>query len=192
MAEQKTVALLDLYHNAGGVINLLPKLVRGYMPEILYKLTEVSALSFLYIFLFGMMVYFFRDRFLPVFRRWKWLFIVIYTIWGFMPGKITGIFEGVRYNLVTTMLLMCAVFSVGFGFGKHRFKTDYSYAFYLWHMVVINFIYHHFIKSLGVNLEMFGVMLFVIVVISVIAYASVQFVDKRLCVALQKRLLKFF
>lgn len=176
----------------GGVLSLLIKMNEGMLPELVNKLFEVCILPFLYIFLFGMMVYFFRDRFLPVFCRFRWLFIAIYVVWSLLPGNITGVFEGVRYNIVTTLLLMCAVFSVGYGFGKHRLKTDYSYAFYLWHMVVINFFYHRFFQSFGTAPEMAGWMAVQLAITGALAWLSVQLVDKRLCRKLQSALLQRF
>lgn len=180
---------IEIIFISGGV-SLLIEFFRGYIPPIIYKICKVSILPFLYIFLFGMMVYFFRQRFLPVFHSLKWVFITVYILWSMLPEKYIDVFQGVRYNFVTTLLLLCAVFSIGYGFGKHRFKTDYSYAFYLWHIVVINFVYHHLVKKLGVNFAMLGWMTVEIFVIGLIAWGTVQLIDKRLCPVLQDKLLK--
>lgn len=68
----------------------------------------------------------------------KWLFLVVYIIWQYLvPHEITGIFNGIRYNIVTTLLMI--IFVTGFGFSyKYHIKEDFSYSFYLYHMVVIN------------------------------------------------------
>ena len=136
------------------------------------------------------MTYCHKDRLIACFVRWRWGILVLYLVWSFLPVSVTGLFEGVRYNIVTTTLWMMLVMGMGFGWGKHRLKREHSYGFYLYHMVVINFV-------IGVlNIERFasveeGVWVFVLVTgaIMVMGLLSEYFVEYRISKALEKRML---
>lgn len=156
-------------------------------PEIIYKLLSVSILPFLYIFLFGMMVYYKRDIIIPNLSKYCFPIVILYIVWNFLPSHLTVMFEGMRYNVITTFLLMVALFALAYSGKGKRLKVDYSYAFYLYHMVVLNAIHHFYIGRLENNL--FAVMMFLITTIltSVFAFLSVHIVDKKLSFPLEKR-----
>lgn len=161
------------------------------VPEIIWKLYAVEIIPFLYIFLFGMMLYYYRSQLIPVLAKYWYLFCLAYFVWeAFIPSSVTVFFEGVLYNIVTTVLLMLMIGSIGFAFGKYRFKADYSYSFYLYHMVVINIVYHLFLQEF-LSLGQFVVTLIVtIIVIAILTYLSYQFVECKLGDFLQKKLLQ--
>ncbi|WP_162011061.1 acyltransferase family protein [Streptococcus sp. S784/96/1] len=147
---------------------------------IIFKLLSVSLIPFFYIFLFGMMLYYFKDRLIPLILRYKWWIVSLYIIWSLLPTSIRFVFSGVRYNVVSTLLLLITLIVVGYGFGKHRLKTDYSYAFYLYHMVVINFVKDRFHPTIDTGVEAVLIFLLIVLVTSVLSYGSVQLLDKRL------------
>lgn len=128
--------LLSLW---GGVLfDLIAERLAGYYPGIVYKLLECNALTFIWIFAFGISIYYSSEIVIRKLVDLRWLFLVIYIIWQyFIPDDITGLFNGIRYNIVTTSLML--FFVTGFGFSyRYRVKEDFSYSFYLYHMVVIN------------------------------------------------------
>lgn len=159
------------------------------IPDIIYKIIMVVIVPYMYIFLFGMMVYYHKDKIIPFLAN-KWILISgIYITWSFMPNNITKYFQGVRYNIITTLLLMCLVISLGYAFGKHRSKNDYTYGFYLYHMVVINFIYHMFIKKIDQTWMFIILLIISSLVIFTMGFLSQKFVDKKISNSLQRKVL---
>lgn len=176
-------------NRGGALLSLLLEKYKMLYPEILYKLLIVSIIPFLYIFLFGMMAYYFRDSIVTFLEGHTGVITFIYIIWFFIPERWTGMFQGPRYNVVTTLLLICAVLAIGFHFGRHRFKTDYSYAFYLYHMVVINVIRHMWIEKITSVIEFVIVFLVAILLTVFLGWLSVSQVDKKIGAKWQKNLL---
>ena len=131
------------------VVNLALEKTKNYIPELVYKLLQCNLIPFIWIFLIGMCVYYNRDKLIGFFVKTKWIFILIYIIWQYvMPKEMIRLFEGIRYNLVTTLLMLGMI--IGIGFSKsYRLKHDYSYSFYLYHMVTINLIIHHFCNKIS-------------------------------------------
>lgn len=162
------------------------------IPASIYKLLMVVIIPYLYIFLFGMMVYYHKDKIIPFLTRYWGILAIIYLIWNFVPNSVLKYLEGVRYNVVTTILLMCLVIAVGFAFGRHRFKTDYSYGFYLYHMVVINFIYHMFVQKIDSVWLLIPLLILSSVIIWLLGALSQKFVDRKIGTYWQKRVLHRF
>lgn len=157
---------------------------------IVYKLLMVSVIPFLYIFLFGMMMYYFKDRLIPILIKFFWPTVVIYCIWMNLPPSIVVWTNGVRYNIVTSVILMCMVIGIAYRFGKHRVKTDYSYSFYLYHMVVINMTYHLIMKDFSSIIVAVVAFLIQFVIILILAYVSVNVIDKKINVPLERKIIK--
>lgn len=151
----------------------------------------VSVIPFLYIFLFGMMVYYFRERIIPILTRFLWPVVVVYCVWMNLPSSMTGWASGVRYNVITSLLLMCVIMGFGYNFGKHRMKTDYSYSFYLYHMVVINVIYHMIVQNFSSILTAVVVLVIQVIIILILAYMSVNGIDKKISIPLERKVMKF-
>lgn len=150
----------------------------------------VSVIPFLYIFLFGMMMYYFKDRLIPILIKFFWPTVVIYCIWMNLPPSIVVWTNGVRYNIVTSVILMCMVIGIAYRFGKHRVKTDYSYSFYLYHMVVINMTYHLIMKDFSSIIVAVVAFLIQFVIILILAYVSVNVIDKKINVPLERKIIK--
>lgn len=177
---------------AFAMLSLVLQYLSPYMPETLFKLIMVVIIPFMYIFLFGMMVYYHREKLVPFFKKYVFLFGAVYLVWSLLPDGITKYFEGVRYNVVTTILLMCLVISLGFALGSHRMKTDYTYGFYLYHMVVINVVYHVFVKKIESPLLFIGLLVLTSVIIFGLGFLSTQIVDKKIANPLMKKTLSRF
>lgn len=109
------------------------------MPEILYKLVGVSVFPYLYFLVFGMAAWRFRERLIPALEKFRWHFAVAYVLWKLFENN-TGAarwLDGINYNAVTTLLLACVI--IGFAFRRQwRCPADYTYGFYLYHVVFLN------------------------------------------------------
>ncbi len=161
-----------------------------YIPLVIYKLLYVSLLPFLYIFLFGMMTYYFKDLIIPFLVKNIWTLVIMYVIWINLPADFISLFNGMRYNVITTLLLMCNLVAIGYKFGSIRSKVDYSYSFYLYHMVVINFIFHMFIKDINNTWDAIWIFLVSFFITSILAWLSVKLIDQKLALPLEKRLMQ--
>lgn len=150
------------------------------LPGIIDKLLKVSIIPFIYIFLFGMMCFYYKNKIVPYLAD-KWFPIsMIYVVWSLLPSQIADfVGGGVRYNVITTILLMLLVMSVGYRLGKHRVKYEISYHFYLYHMVVINFIVYNVTdKAIGIGqfIELFAVSFFLTVILAILSYRVANYI----------------
>lgn len=161
---------------------------RGAYSTIVYKLLMVNILPFLWIFLSGMSVYYFRDKLVPMIVRLRLPIVIAYASWQLLAPKVVfGLFQGVRYNIVTTCLLILALVAIGFSWSR-RMGQDYSYSFYLYHMVTMNYAIERFgpcLETLRVGVTMLCCIFCVTVVFAVVSH---RLVGVRLVAALEKRL----
>ena len=175
------------------MVSLISAKLQGLFPEIIWKLYAVEIIPFLYIFMFGMAMYYHRHRMIPVLKRYWYLFCVIYIAWEiFVPSSVKAVFDGVLYNVVTTVFLSLMIGAIGFAFGRHRLKADYSYSFYLYHMVVINIIYHLFIQRITSVFSLLGILSLSTVLVVLLAVLSQKLIEQKTGNLLQKQLLKRF
>ena len=108
----------------------------GRIPEILWKLLGVTVIPYLYFLVFGMMLWYHRDQIIPRAERYRWLLLAVYVMWKLAENNLNfpHVLDGVLYNTVATLLM--ALLVSGFGFRRRiRFSADYTYGFYLYHMV---------------------------------------------------------
>lgn len=179
-----------------GVVILISMLIdlaleksKGLYPEILYKLLQCNLVPFIWIFLIGMCMYYNRERILPFIVRFKWGFIIAYLVWQYViPGSIVKTFGGIRYNIITTVLMLLMIIGIGFSFTK-RFRQDYSYSFYLYHMVVINFVINNLLKGFASVGQFLITLICSFIAIGILAVLSHRYVAGSLTRRIENRLL---
>ena len=170
-------------------IDLLLEKGKSFFPEIVYKLLQCNLLPFVWIFLVGMYVYYNRDRVIPILVKYKWGFAVAYLTWQyFVPESVIKIFGGIRYNLITTLLMLLSISGIGFSFHK-RLKQDYSYSFYLYHMVVINYIYNNICREFNSSGQFILSLMISVLVIGLLAILSHRYIAESLTSKIEKKLL---
>lgn len=171
------------------ILDLVLEKGKGLYPEIVYKLLQCNLAPFLWIFLIGMCVYYNRDRIIPIIVKVKWVLVAAYLIWQyFVPIKIVNVFDGIRYNLITTLLMLLMLTGIGFSF-KKRLSQDYSYSFYLYHMVVINFIINNVCKEFHSTGQFIVFLMTSIIAIGILAVLSHRYVAGSVTSIIEKRLL---
>lgn len=155
----------------------------------IYKLLQCSIVPFLWIFLAGMFIYRYGDVVIPKLVRLRTAFLALYIAWQYaVPAQIRQLFEGIRYNIVTTTLLICVVASIGFS-TRYRMKREWSYSFYLYHIVVINALIQTFAPSLSGIFDVFRWFLLTALCTCVCAILSHYLVAVKLTGVLEFRLI---
>lgn len=111
----------------------------GKIPEIIWKLLGVTVFPYLYFLLFGMMLWYFRNSIIPKAETYRFHFLAAYIAWKLIEivFSFPHLLDGILYNTITTLLIGCIISAFGFR-KKVRFKRDYTYGFYLYHVVFIN------------------------------------------------------
>lgn len=161
--------------------------ISSYYPVLIYKLLYVNLFPFIWIFLIGMCIYYYRGKLVPALVTKKYYLLILYFIWQYaVPGELISIFDGIRYNLVTTCIMLLMFTGIGFSY-NWRSKQDYSYSFYLYHMVVINFIINNIGKSFT-NVEYVLMYMSSIVVIGILAVISRRYIAGSLTKKFEERL----
>ena len=123
----------------GGIAcNVIFAWLRPYLPSMVFKLLNVTFIPYLYIYLIGMFVYTFRQELIPKLNGLFWPLLMTYIAWSFANGMFFKFNTGHYVNIVSGVLICLLTLSGGYYFGKHRFKYDFSYSIYLYHMIVIN------------------------------------------------------
>lgn len=111
---------------------------KQFMPDMVYKLINVTFVPYAYIYLIGMYVYTFRDEIIPKLKKGFYCLLGGYIAWCFINRSFLHFSFGHYCNIVTGVFVCVLTLSAGYYLGNHKFKKDYSYSIYLYHMVVIN------------------------------------------------------
>lgn len=173
----------------GMLLDLALEKGKGLYPEIGYKLLYCNLMPFLWIFLIGMCVYYNRNRIIPLIVKFKWVFMAAYLIWQYLvPISVVHTFSGIRYNLITTLLMLLMLTGIGFSFTK-RLRQDYSYSFYLYHMVVINFIINNICREFTSTGQFVITLSASIIGIGILATLSHRYIAGSLTKKVENRLL---
>ena len=171
------------------IINIVIAKMQDHMPDMVWKVMQCCIIPFFWIFLTGMMVYYYKDQIILLLMKLKWVIIVLYCVWQYViPSGFRGLFEGVRYNAVTTILLMGLIVSIGFSVTV-RLREDYSYSFYLYHMVIINFVLNTVLSGFNSMVTVYLAIIATMAVISIPAVLSHLLVGKKLSHVLEKRIM---
>jgi len=170
-------------------LDLVLEKTKGSYPEIVYKLLQCNLIPFLWIFLFGMCFYYYRDKIITPIVKIKWAFVLMYLVWQyFVPSSIVLAFEGIRYNLVTTLLMLLMFAGIGFSFEK-RLSQDYSYSFYLYHMVVINFMVNNICREFASAVQFSISLVASVIIIGILAILSHKYIAGSFTKIIEKKLL---
>lgn len=150
---------------------------RGLFPHAAEALLDRTALPYLFWFVFGMYLYRFGERIVPLLCKYLpfiGIFYILYKgCWQHFGWQIPGYYA----DFITSLVLPCLVTGCAYAFGKHRLKRDISYGIFLYHWPVINVIFY-----LGLPQKADHVLLLLcyIAAFCLLARASWELLEKRL------------
>lgn len=138
----------------------------------------VTVAPYLYFLVAGMVGWYHRDVIIPALQKRKWFILCAYIVWKLMENHLVfpHILDGVLYNTMTTLLMAAVIFAFAFC-GNWRLKRDFTFGFYLYHMVVINLVLHFGIVSLEPLWQGFLITAGIVVLSLVCAWLSQRFVE---------------
>ncbi len=115
------------------MFNLLFPVLGKMLPNMLYKLWDVSLLPYLWLFIMGVFVCEHFDTMVPFMCKWWYIGACLLLLQAFTGADIPG-----EYGVSKT-LLQCFTW-LGFAYAnpKLNVKRDISYGIFLYHMVVVN------------------------------------------------------
>lgn len=178
MAEKAQQKRMADFNGGGITCNVIFSWMKPYLPSIVFKLINVTFIPYLYIYLFGMFAYTFRQELMPKLSRLFWPILMAYIAWSFANGAFFNFNAGHYVNIVSGMFICLLTLSGGYYFGKHRFKYDFSYSIYLYHMIVINML-----TIVGINQSVQSVVLTYVftILLSCFSVFVIEKQGKKLC-----------
>ena len=148
------------------------------LPSIVSKLIGVTVFPYLYFLVAGMVGWYHRDAIIPALRKKKWWLLAAYAAWRVAEIflRFPLLFDGVMYNAVDTLLLAALIFGFAFDF-TWRMPRDYTYGFYLYHMVYINIVVHFGIRQFTSVWQAAAVLAAVVVLTVLSAWLSQKYIE---------------
>ncbi len=118
--------------------NFLPLLTEHILPETLHKLFLQTFLPYFWLFLAGGLMGAYFDRLIGLLKKLWPVFLacsVAVSLLGFESN--VG-----AYELIKSLTLGLAMVGFAYRFPRLNIRTDLSYGFYIYHMIVINLMIH--------------------------------------------------
>ena len=121
-------------------VNLLSLRIEGILTGTVERLYSLTCLPYLYMYLFGMIIYIYREKLLEKLQNSLVPLLVCYALihWVF---ALDLRFTWKYINPVSALLIMSIAIGAAFRFVNHRMKWDVSYGIYLWHLPVFDFVH---------------------------------------------------
>lgn len=147
--------LLVVFASIG--LGSMTPLIDDCIPETMAKLYHQTLLPYLWMFLLPSMVAERKDYFLPLLKRYWWVFIVFVLVIMF-----TGYDLKASYGVFRTTLLFLGLTGFAYVAPWLNLKTDISYAVYIYHMTLVNAFIALGIMGKPIHLLLVTIMTFVI------------------------------
>ena len=154
------------------VCNVCFPFTKQFMPNMVYKLINVTFVPYAYIYLIGMYAYTFRGEIIPKLKKGFYCLLGGYIVWCLLNRSFLHFSFGHYCNIVTGVFVCVLTLSAGYFLGNHKFKKDYSYSIYLYHMIVINLL-----VVIGMK-ENLGALVITYVVTLLLSFVSTNYVAK--------------
>ena len=116
------------------VLNVIYPELRALIPSnILLKLFGQTVFPYLWIFLFGGLVWSYRESIVPFLKKFWWVALCIMLV-----AKYAGVPRFGAYDLLNSVCLFALITGFAYKFYGLNVKYDISYGIYIYHMIVIN------------------------------------------------------
>ena len=116
------------------LLGIIPKLLSGYLPDIILKLYNQIILNYLYLFLAGAFLAEYREKFIPLITKY-WYALSAAAIVFYIIGVDI---QYTNYDIVKGILCVYGLIGFSYAFPKLNIKIDISYGLYIYHMTVVN------------------------------------------------------
>ncbi len=128
-------------------LNIIPYMFRKYIPDNLGKLYGQTIFPYLWIFVMVMFIYNNRDKIIPAIVKYYWIIFASYFLCLILnintdikifhfSGKTTLLFSNTIS--IIEFIYIILVIATAFKIKIKRWKKDFSYPIYLFHMIFIN------------------------------------------------------
>ncbi len=118
--------------------NYLPMVARKFLPEMLVKLLEQTFVPYFWLFLAGGLIAAYFDKIIHILKKWWFLCFALSA-----AASISGLEQGIgAYELIKSLTMGLAMVGFAYRYPKLNIGKDYSYGFYIYHMIVINLLIH--------------------------------------------------
>jgi len=114
-------------------LSFTPKLIAGRLPEILCKLYDQTFVPYFWLFMAGMLLSEFFEKWIAFLKKYWYLFALGAWALILLQWDVIG-----TYGILGSCLVAPAMIGFAYRFPKIALKHDYSYGVYIYHMVVIN------------------------------------------------------
>lgn len=156
-------------------LHLLITCYRNYMGEdLMVRLLRRTFIPYFSYYLIGMFVYTYRQEFLPKLMKAAVPLTVLLIIYRYLTSIFHIEISSMYSDPLTGLLLPLITLGLAYRLGKIRFKRDYSYSIYLYHMVIIGAFVQLNIK---LNLQSIILLIILVLVLSVVSKHVVDFID---------------
>lgn len=126
----------------GGVILIsvfigwLTPQISNWLPLMVAKVYGVTLIPYFWMFIVAAFFAEFRDKFLPLFIKYWWVFIALLLFKKYIVR--IDITMNTDYALLGVLLLFVGVIGFAYKYPKINIKTDISYGIYIYHMTIVN------------------------------------------------------
>ncbi len=153
--------------------NFLPHLANRFLPGTIAKLFSQTFIPYFWMFLFGGLMAAYFDKIIGFLKEvWPILFLISATI------SIFGLEEGIgAYELLKSITFGLAMVGFAYQFSKLEMKRDYSYGFYIYHMIVINLMLH--LNFTG-KIVYIAVALMLSVLLAIASQWTIKWIEKKI------------
>lgn len=115
-------------------ISLCTPIIETKLPLVVYKLYCQTFIPFFWLFLVGAFVSYKYDTFIPMIKNYWYLFILI-ALFFYLSGFDI---KGLRYGVFSSIFVFVGMLGFAYRFPQLNIKKDITYAFFIYHMTVIN------------------------------------------------------
>ena len=118
------------------VVSYVTPYFEPFMPGVIFKLYNQTLFPFFWLFLLGAFVSEYKEKIVPVLKKFWPLFLAISIFFMYGNRDITMAREG--YTLFRSIGQFAGFLGLAYALPKLNIKLDISYGIYIYHMTIVN------------------------------------------------------